>query len=471
MTIRKFASALIVAFLAATPATSADRPPNVLMICIDDLNDWIGCLGGHPQVRTPNIDALASRGRLFTNAHCSVTVCSPSRISIQSGVGPTTHGSYELGPAYETIPALDEVPTMQGWFRRHGYRTLAGGKVLHHGFRGRLSEDIDVSLDKAKGKGGPRPKSVMNFPGNAWDWGPFPPETETMFDYQLAETAAEILRAEREEPFFLSVGLFRPHVPMFVPPKWFDFYDEETVILPGADPGDMEDVPSNFQYRMGVAPTLAQVQEAGKWRSLVRAYLANTTFVDHCVGVILEGLEQGPHRENTLVVLWSDHGFHLGEKQHIAKRTLWEESTRVPLIFAGPEIRPGSCGEPASLLDLYPTLVEECRLPVPGHLEGTSLSPQLRNAAEPRDTPAISSSYFGNHAVRSRDWRYIRYADGAEELYDHRVDPGEETNLAGDPALAEEKKRLAAWLPAKAAPEVKPRAQQEQFRAGVARGE
>jgi choline-sulfatase len=220
-----------------------------------------------------------------------------------------------------------------------------------------------------------------------------------------------------------------------------------------------------FNTRWGVAPTFWEVEEAKKWRSLVHAYLASTSFVDHCVGKVMEGLEGGPNEGNTIVVLWSDHGFHLGEKQHLAKRTLWEESTRVPFMVAGPGIKPGAdCREAVSLLDVYPTLVELCGLPENAGLEGVSVVPQLDAPGAVREEPAISSSYFGNHAVRTRDWRYIRYADGAEELYDHRVDSGELTNLAGNPEHGARKAALEKWLPddTAAAPEVKPPAEREQ---------
>ncbi|MDF1737585.1 MAG: sulfatase [Verrucomicrobiales bacterium] len=463
---------LIVSCLIAVNAifstdAAGDGPPNILMICIDDLNDWVGCLDGHPEAMTPHIDALADQGRLFTNAHCAVTVCSPSRISIMSGLFASSHGSYELGPAYEDIEKLNEVPTMQRWFKDRGYTTMAGGKVLHHDFGGRLEDDIDINISKRKG--GPRPKKVMNWPGGkAWDWGAFPPGDDEMYDYQLAGAAAEVLSEKQEKPFFLSVGFFRPHVPMFAPPKWFDLFDEENIVLPGAAAEDMADIPRNFQYKMGVAPTFAEIEAGGKWKSMVEAYLANTAFVDHCVGTVMEGLNHGPNRDNTLVVLWSDHGFHLGEKQHIAKRTLWEESTRVPLIFAGPGISKGKrCVEPVSLVDIYPTLIEWCGLEENERLEGVSLVPQIKEANAAREVPAVSASYFGNYAVRSRDWRYIRYANGAEELYDHRVDPDEQVNLANAPTSAEVKADLYRWIPKNPTPEVKPLATREQVRAGV----
>ncbi|MDF1659377.1 MAG: sulfatase [Verrucomicrobiales bacterium] len=464
MRISKLALFICTGLLTLSGYSGAAERPNVLMISIDDLNDWIGCLGGHPNAITPNLDALAGSGRNFTNAHCSVPVCSPSRVSVISGLSPMTSGSYELGPAYENIPRLDEVPTMQGFFKSHGYTTLSGGKILHHNFRGRLAADIDRILPPSK-KGGPRPeKPFQSKP--PWDWGAFPEKDEEMYDYQLAEAAAAELGKNHEKPFFLSVGLFRPHVPMYAPQKWYDLYDPDTITMPDADPDDMLDVPDNFQYQMYVAPTLTEIQEANQWRSLVHAFLANTSFVDHCLGVVLEGLENGPNKDNTIVVLWSDHGFHLGEKQKIAKRTLWEESTRVPLIFAGPGIEAGDCAEPVSLLDIYPTLVDLAGLSENPHLDGDSLNPQLNDPDTARKRPALTTSYFGNHTVRSRDWRYIRYADGAEELYDHRNDPGEHTNLAGNENYRSIIDEHAKWLPKNAAPEVKPLEEQEAFRAG-----
>jgi len=453
---------------ASSARAGAGVPPNVLMICIDDLNDWTGFLGGHPDALTPHMDGLAERGRNFTNAHCAVPVCSASRVSVMSGVAATTHGSYELGPRYEGLPALADVPTIQGYFKDHGYVTLAGGKVLHHNFGGRLEGAIDRSLGRERS---PRPRKPMSRPASwsgAWDWGAYPEEDAEMADFQLARRAAGALQEDFEKPFFLTVGFFRPHVPLFAPPRWFDLYDAETITLPDSPKSDLDDLPPNFLRinDYAVAPTHAEVVESGSQRSLTEAYLASVSFVDHCVGIVLDALDSSSHADNTLVVLWSDHGFHLGEKQHWAKRTLWEESTRVPLLFAGPGIEPGEdCAAPASLIDIYPTLVELCGLPENAHLEGLSLVPQLRDPAESRERPAITSSYFGNHAIRTRDWRLIAYGDGATELYDHRDDPGELRNLAGDPAYAETLEELSQWIPREAAPEFKKQSERDRVRA------
>lgn len=467
--------ALVVQTSAAKPqvggaanGSPARTSPNVVMISIDDLNDWTGFQGGHPQALTPHMDALAKRGRNFANAHCAVPVCSASRVSVMSGVAATTHGSYELGPNYEDLPALKDIPTLQRYFKDNGYFTLAGGKVLHHGFTGRLAASIDQTLSNRRG--GPRPKKPMNRPSSwsgAWDWGAYPENDADMFDLQLAEKAAEALREDFGKPFFMSVGFFRPHVPLFVPPKWFELYDAETLALPRNPKSDLDDLPRNFLgiNDYAVAPTHKDVVESGSQRSLTQAYLASISFVDHCVGIVLDALNTSPYAGDTIVVLWSDHGFHLGEKQHWAKRTLWEESTRVPLLFAGPGIKPGeSCPEPASLIDIFPTLVELCKLPRNPRLEGISLVPQLNDPATPRERPAITSSYFGNHAIRTRDWRLIVYSDGAEELYDHRNDPDEFRNLANDPAHKAIRDQLARWLPGNPAPEFKTQSERSRVR-------
>ncbi|MGB0413105.1 MAG: sulfatase [Coraliomargarita sp.] len=442
---------------AALPLYAEDSKLNVLMISIDDLNDWVGYLGGYPSVSTPHLDALAEQGRIFANAHCAIPVCSSSRVSVMSGLAATTHGSYEIGPSYQQLPALNEAPTLHRYFKDNGYTTITGGKVLHHGFGDRLKADIDHDLGRPKTrrpKGGPvsRPQSWSG----AWDWGQYPENDADMGDYKLALDAAKMLKENYDQPFFMSVGFYRPHVPLLVPPKWFDLYDVEAIPLPKSPESDLTDLPPNFQSinDYALAPTHSEVVASGKQRSLTQAYLASISFVDHCVGIVMDALENSPHADNTIVVLWSDHGFHLGEKHHWAKRTLWEESTRVPLLFAGPGIAPGSpCAEPASLIDIYPTLIELCDLPAHTPLDGISLAPQLEDPATEREHPAIISSYYGNHAVRTRDWRLIVYEDGAKELYDHRNDPQEYTNLASDPGHAEIVAELIAWVPTNGAPE------------------
>jgi arylsulfatase A-like enzyme len=237
--------------------------------------------------------------------------------------------------------------------------------------------------------------------------------------------------------------------------------------LPQSPKSDLNDIPKNFLgiNDYAVAPTHTEVVQHGKQRSLTHAYLASISFVDHCVGIVVDALKSSSHAENTIIVLWSDHGFHLGEKQHWAKRTLWQESTRVPLLIAGPAIKSGeACPEPASLIDIYPTLVELCKLPPNPKLEGLSLVPQLSDPTTRRERPAITSSYFGNHSIRSRDWRLISYRDGAQELYDHRTDADEFHNLADDPAHQEILDQLVRWLPKQAAAEFKAKSERARVR-------
>ena len=443
---------LLLFLLTGFAYSQSDTRPNVVMICIDDLNDWVGFLDGHVDAITPHMDKLAKSGRNFKNAHCVVPVCSPSRISIMSGLHATTHGSYDLGTPYEKIKRLDNVPTLQAHFKNNGYLSVGGGKILHHGFKGRLSKDFDQVL---KGKGGPRPKKKMNYPGGAWDWGAFPEKDEQMGDYELAKNASSFLRQKHEKPFFLSVGIYRPHVPMFVPQKWFDLYDKEKIKLPNNPLSDLDDIPPNFKGRLNIEPTHEDILKKGDWRGMVQAYLACVSFADHCVGEVMKGLNEGPNKDNTIVVLWSDHGFHLGEKQKWAKRTLWEESTKVPFIISGPGIKPGACGEAVSLLDIFPTLVELCGVKSPQQLDGQSLGAQLKNPLAERQQPVLTSSYYENHSIRNKRWRYIRYKDGAEELYDHSVDKDEFKNLANNPEYDHIKKSLAKHLPTDAALEVK----------------
>jgi arylsulfatase A-like enzyme len=433
---------------------SADEPPNVVFIAIDDLNDWIGCLGGHPDVKTPHMDRLAARGLLFRNAHCQVPVCMASRVSVFSGKLASTTGCYEFNAEFHQAPSLAEDVPIPLHFKQHGYTTLGGGKLLHSGFKGRLAQTFDVDLTQGRN---PTPKQNMNWPVKVWDFGPFPDSDEEMGDLQLAKRAADFLSRKQEVPFFVATGFHRPHVPLHVPQKWFDLYDREQLTLPQAPIEDMRDIPeSDITRQKAIAPSHAEVLASGKWRDLVHAYLACISFVDHCVGLVADAALDGPNKDNTVVVLWSDHGFHLGEKQHWAKRTLWEESTRSPLMFAGAGIPEGASTDAAvGLVDIYPTLVELAGLPVPQTFDGVSLVPLMKDPMATWDRAVISTWLPNNHCVVRGDWRYIRYKEGSEELYNLRSDPDEFTNVAADPKLAEIKASLAKCLPSENVPILK----------------
>jgi arylsulfatase A-like enzyme len=431
-----------VLFLAGVPAFSqsaAGDRPNVLLICIDDLNDWIGCLEGHPQAVTPNIDRLAARGVLFTNAHCQAPVCLASRASFMSGNLPSTTGVYLLGPGLRESPELKGVKTMPEWFADQGYKTMGTGKIYHGG-----GNQETFQTYGPRGNAGPvlRGDDKLNYKQGhpLWDWGAYPEKDEQMPDFVCAQWAVERLKEKHDKPLFLAVGFNRPHVPMYAPQKWFDMQVPlDEIELPATHDNDRDDLPA-YGKRLTAgfpAPRHEWMVANDQWKKAVRAYLACITFVDAQVGKVLDALDASGRAENTVVVLLSDHGFHMGEKQRWAKRTLWEESARVPLIVAGPGIEPDrQCAQPAGLIDLYPTLIELCGLQDPGHLEGQTLVPQLKDVDTPH-APAVTTWWVGNHSVRSERYRYIRYADGSEELYDHQNDPNEWHNLIAIKAAKE----------------------------------
>ncbi len=444
-----FVSLLVLA--SGSFATAA--PPNVLFIAIDDLNDWVGCLGGHPQVKTPSIDALAARGTLFTNAHCQAPLCNPSRNSVLTGLRPSTTGIYGLAPGIRGVPALREHATLPQAFRNAGYSTYTCGKLYHTGSLGK--EELSAEFERV----GPThgipmpPKKLVETPSSmrAVDWGVYPQRDEQQGDWRIASAAIEAIEtAPADRPFFIACGFHLPHLPCFATQKWFDLYPADSLVMPPVREEDRADTPrfSWYLHWKLPEPRLKFLRENDQWQPLVRAYLASTSFVDSQVGRVLAALEESGHAENTIVVLWSDHGWHLGEKLITGKNTLWERSTRVPLIFAGPGIASGQeCEQPVELLDIFPTLLELCGQPARVDLEGHSLLPLLQDAEAPRPWPAITTHNQGNHAVRTADWRYIRYADGSEELYHLARDPHEWTNLAASPAHDAKKRELAAWLP------------------------
>jgi arylsulfatase A-like enzyme len=376
-----------------------------------------------------------------------------SRVSVFSGKLASTTGCYEFNAEFHEATTLANDAPIPLHFKRHGYTTLGGGKLLHSGFQGRLAESFDVNLTKGRN---PTPKQMMNWPVKAWDYGAFPDRDEEMGDLQLALNAAEFLKQKQKQdkPFFLATGFHRPHVPLLVPKKWFDLYDREKLTLPKAPIEDMKDIPeSDITRQKAVAPSHAEVVKADKWRDFIHAYLACISFVDHCIGVVADAALDGPNKDNTILVLWSDHGFHLGEKQHWAKRTLWEESTRTPLIFAGKGVPISkSTDATVGLVDIYPTLVEVAGLPVPQKFDGTSLTPLFKNPAASWDRAVVSTWLPNNHVVVKDHWRYLRYKEGTEELYDLQRDPDEFTNLAAVPEFAETKAALARWLPKQNAP-------------------
>ena len=445
---------------AGADEPKAKSKPNVLFIAIDDQNDWVGHLGGHPLAKTPHLDQLAVRGTTFLNAHCQAPLCNPSRTSLMLSLRPTTTGIYGLAPWFRSLDEWKDRVALPQHFKAHGYRTLTTGKIYHGGVGGPKlqAREFDV-WGKAGGIGAkPEKKLIPPTPmGNhpLMDWGVFPHRDEDKGDFQVASWAVEQIKAApKDEPFFLAAGFFLPHVPCFVTQQWMDLYPDDDSILPVVKDDDRTDTPrfSWYLHWNLPEPRLKWVKENQQWRNLVRSYLASTSFVDAQIGRMLTALDEAGLSENTIVVVWGDHGWHLGEKAITGKNTLWDDGTRVPLIFAGPGVTSGGrCTQPAELLDIYPTLNELCGLTTRDDLEGISLMPQLKDSQSPRQRPAITSHNQGNHGVRSERWRYIRYADKTEELYDMQNDPREWTNLAATPELAAKHASVInehrAWLP------------------------
>ena len=474
---RRIFLVLTLAVLAGGGAANAAPAarPNVLMIVLDDLNDWVGYLGGHPDVKTPHLDALARRGLAFTNAHVAAPVCNPSRAAFMTGRNPASTGIYGNDVRWHEV--LPDIRSLPSHFKANGYHVAGGGKVNHHTPGHNRRSDWHVYFDQvfdshyqaqqAAGRdvsnfawppgfplnGLPEVKAFSRPPQNAneFDWGPLDQRDEEMGDGQLATWVAAFLARPPAQPFFLAAGIYRPHLPWYAPRKYFEMYPLDKITPPPIKDDDLDDVPAGGQ-RMAAdrRGDLELVRKSGRYREVLQAYLANISYGDALVGRLIAALDASPAAANTIIVLWSDHGWHLGEKNHLHKFTLWERSTRIPFLVIAPGVsRPGTrTARPVGVVDLFPTLNELCALPPVAGLDGQSLVPLLRDPQRTWDRPALTTHGAGNHAVRSERWRYIRYADGGEELYDHAGDPHEWTNLAARPEFAAVKAGLAKSLPA-----------------------
>lgn len=463
-TVGRVAAASVITRFPLPGRFSSERQ-NVLFIAIDDLNDWVGCLGGHPDVKTPHLDRLAGRGMLFTNAHCAAPLCNPSRAALLTGVRPSTSGVYDNRQPMRKSDVLRDVVTLPQHFMAHGYRAVGGGKIFHGAFPDPPSwQEYFPSQTRNKPEDPvPSKRPVNGIPNTAhFDWGPLDVPDSEMGDGQVAEWAVRELQRKHDKPFFLGCGIFRPHLPWYVPRKYFDMYPPEKVTLPNVKDDDLDDVPPIGRKFANPEGDHKKVIDYNQWRKAVQGYLASITFADVCVGRVLDALDNSPYAQNTTIVLWSDHGWHLGEKLHWRKFALWEEATHNVLMISSPGLtRPGGrCSRAVSLMDIYPTLVELCSLTPRKELEGVSLLPLLRDPDAAWDRPAVTTYLRNNHSVRNERWRYIRYSDGTEELYDHHNDELEWTNLAGKPEYQRVKKDLARWLPEVNAPN-SPRAARE----------
>lgn len=463
-------------------AVSADGKPNVLFIIADDLRDYVGWMGGHPQSLTPNMDRLAKMGMRFTNAHCNYALCNPSRTSLLTGMLPSSSGVFGNEQDWRRSVQVAGKPTLPEHFKAQGFTTAAAGKIFHanHGgpegrlegwHGGRRGFEQDEAWDQRFPQPGVQIPDLpvhigQNFNGLNiwhWDWGGIPVPEEKTDDGQVVAFGTEFLAQKQDKPFFLALGLYRPHSPWYVPQKYFDALPLDSIKLPEVKADDLDDVPeiAKSHLKEGLHK---QIVEKNLWKDAVRGYLASIAFCDAMLGHILEAVEKGPNAKNTVIVFTSDHGWYLGEKQMWHKGRLWEPATRIPLSIYAPGVtKPDSVsGQPVALIDLYPTLCDLAKLPLPEHLDGSSLKPLLLDPAAKRDRPAVTCMNGGKnvgYAARDERWRYIRYADGSEELYDHQTDPNEWTNLAAKPEHAALKTTLAGFFPKEFKSAVRPAAE------------
>jgi arylsulfatase A-like enzyme len=446
--------------------TDLDRP-NVLFISVDDLNDWIEPLGGHPQARTPNLKRLASQSVNFTHNYCASASCNPSRTALLTGQHCYTSGLYSNYQTWREV--MPDAVTLPKYFSLNGYWSAGAGKIFHNNMPDPQSWD-DYFPSKEKHMPNyflPVTEGTVNMPVfhdmyMSFDWSPIDLADEQTGDYSSVAWVINQLKKEHTKPFFLACGIYRPHLPWYVPKKYFDMFPLESVKLPEVLENDLADVGERaceVAYRGGGYHK--HVLEAGQWQQAVQGYLASITYADALVGVLLDALENSPFAKNTIVILWSDHGWQLGEKEHWRKFALWENVLRTVLMVKVPEGTPGLaegsadgalCSRITSLIDIFPTLVELCGLPLKQGLDGHSLIPLLKNPEAEWDYPAISTYDFSEFSVRTQDWRYTRYIDDSEELYDHRKDPEEWTNLADKPQFQKIKERLSLHIPQDPAP-------------------
>ncbi len=459
-----FSSLAIFAIFWCHHSIAAADKPNVLFIAIDDLNDWVVCLGGHPQTITPNLDRLAASGVLLRNAYCPAASCNPSRSAIFSGMPPHRSGLYQnMQKMREVMPQAELLPR---YFSNHGYWSAGSGKMLHYVIDAASWDDYFP--DKAKENPFPRTFSPKKRPVNlpragAWqyvetDWAALDvTDEEYGGDWLVTKWIGEQLVKQHEKPFFLACGIYRPHEPWFVPQKYFEPFPLNNIQLPpGFKEGDLDDVPSTGQ-RLARNRYFAHIQEQKQWKQGLQAYLASIHYADAMLGRVLDALEKSPERDNTIVVLWSDHGWHLGEKEHWQKFTGWRATARVPLMIRVPKGAPGLlqgttpesvCDRPVSLVDLYGTLTDLCGLPPKADISSRSLVPLLRDPKT--QWPHAAMTHLDNpenYAISTERYRYIHYVGDEEELYDIEADPYEWRNLAANPEHAAKLIEMRSLVP------------------------
>jgi arylsulfatase A-like enzyme len=425
-------------------AAAADRS-NVLFIAIDDLNHWVTHLGRNSQAQTPNIDRLAKMGVTFRNAHCAVPACEPSRCALMGGRRPWTTGCYKNGHTWKKYQP--EGDGLSAQFLKAGYRVFGAGKI-YHSMQYHPSEWSDYMSTKGLSSNGP---GVEKYDGYHKEKVHPNLKDEDLTDWHTTDYCIKRIQQKSDQPFFVACGLYKPHLPFVVPRKYYDAFPLDSIKLPPHLENDLDDIPPAGLRMANPKADHAKFLKSGRWKAAIQSYLATCAYTDMNVGRLLDALEKSPNKDNTIIVLWGDHGWSFGEKQHWRKFALWEETTRMPFIWVAPGVTKAgtSSTRPVDLMSVYPTLCALTGLDRPDHVDGHNIVPLLKNPAAKWKYPAITTHDRGNHAIRTETHRYIRYANGDEELYDKRSDPYEWKNLAQLPDSAQIKKQLGKWLPRK----------------------
>jgi len=433
---------------AQSPPKQPRRKLNVLFISVDDLNNDLGCYG-HPLVKSPNIDRLAARGVRFDRAYCQFPLCSPSRSSLMTGLRPDTTQVYDLQKHFRTT--LPDVVTLPQLFRRNGYFAARVGKIYHYNNPGQIGTDgLDdppswdarvnpkgIDKDEEKVLTNHTPKRNL---GSALALYASPAPDEEHTDGKVAAETIKLMEQNRDKPFFLAAGFYRPHCPYIAPKKYFDLYPLDDIAAPRFSASDLKNVPPPA---LPINPPHFGIGEQAQ-RESIQAYYASISFLDAQIGKLLGALDRLKLADDTIIVFWSDHGYLLGQHGQWMKQSLFEESARAPLVIADPGARAKgkASGRTVELLDLYPTLADLCGLSgTPGNLAGRSLRPLLKNPRAAWNKPAFTQvrrvsdgKTFMGYSVRTERWRYTEWDEGKRgaELYDERGDPRELRNLAGE---------------------------------------
>jgi arylsulfatase A-like enzyme len=429
--------------------------PNIILIAVDDLNDWVGVMGGNKQILTPNIDKFANKSMVFRNTSCAGPVCCPSRSALLSGFMPSKTGIYGNGNNMLNSKLIQENATLPEYFSQNGYVTISKGKVFHkhltengvdHGQWAFDQWELEEgSSEIRKDKLYSRNEGVINgkvIPdskykdggGTEFAWAPTLAPKEDTKDYRTANWFAGRLNEDYDKPFFMAVGISKPHLPWFVPQEYFDKYNPDTISIPAYQLNDLDDIltKTGEKYAKPSPDFLWVQQDQMLFKKAIQAYMASVSYADDCIGVVLDALKKSKYADNTIVILFGDHGWHLGEKLRFRKAELWKESTQTTFIVHIPGMNKQQyCFRNVNLIDIYPTLIDLCKLPPKVNIDGQSLGPLLCNPSL-KWGPSLTTDSKESHSVISEDWHYIyRNQKGCvEELYNIKTDPMEWNNLA-----------------------------------------